>query len=587
MKHLRGIAASNGIAIGPAFIYRVELPKVPIKNDVDTVAELERFEQSVSAVRVKLEKIEERKRGQIHAENLEILEIQKELLVDEEYGGQIRHRIERRGMNAEAAILEVTNIVVAEFSALEDEYFRQRAADVADLGGRLLRFLMGIADLDLSGLSEPVVIMAHDLSPSDTIGLATDKVLAMCTEVGSSTSHTAIVARSMGIPALVGVGDLDIAPGDTVVLDGYEGVCIANPDEITLQTYYAKREQDAIRRKELLLVADKPAITSDGVHVQCVANVGGLESAQSAAARGADGIGLLRSEFLFLDRSDLPNEDEQYRAYTAVANCFPDAHVVVRTLDIGGDKPMPAMQLPEEENPFLGHRAIRLTLEHDSLFYPQIRALLRSAADRDIRIMIPFICTVSELREAKEKILQVHKSMKAAHIPVCDTPHIGIMVEIPSTAILADIFAAEADFFSIGTNDLCQYTLAADRTNAKVADRADFLDPAVLYLIKRSIDAAHNAGIPVAMCGEMAGSIIATPLLLGMGLKELSMSASQLPEIKNAIHQLNFAECSRLVESCLHCATAAEVRTILEEFIEQTSLLNSIASAAFHGASRQ
>ncbi len=568
MKRLQGIAASNGIAIGPAFLYRVELPDLPVATDVDAAAELERFEQSVSAVRAHLDAIEERKRGQLHADNFEILEVQKELLADEEYGGQIRNRIEHKGLNAEAAVHEVTEIVVAEFSALEDEYFRQRAADVADLGSRLLRNLMGIADVDLSGLSEPVVLMAHDLSPSDTIGLEADKVVAMCTEVGSATSHTAIVARSMGIPALVGVGTIDVSDGATVILDGNEGLCIADPDESTLQEYRSRKEHDEERREKLLRMADKPARTPDGVHVHCVANVGGLESARSAAKRGADGIGLLRSEFLFLERSTLPDEDEQYAAYTGIADCLPGTHVVVRTLDVGGDKPVPAIRIPKEENPFLGHRAIRLTLEQDSLFFPQIRALLRSAADRDIQIMIPFVSTLSELREAREKILQIHESMKAEEIPVCDTPKIGIMVEIPSAAIMADVFAREADFFSIGTNDLCQYTMAADRTNAKVADRADFLDPAVLRLIKRSIDAADTAGIPVAMCGEMAGSVIATPLLLGMGLKEFSMSASQLPEVKDAIRQLNSSECRPLVEACLDCDTASQVRGILQDFLE-------------------
>ncbi|MFP4510064.1 MAG: phosphoenolpyruvate--protein phosphotransferase [Spirochaetaceae bacterium] len=568
MKQLQGIAASKGIAIGPAFLYRVELPELPVRLDVDPAEELERFEQSVTAVREHLDAIEERKRGQMHADNFEILEVQKVLLSDEEYGDRIRDRIQNKSLNAEAAVQEVTETVVADFSALEDEYFSQRAADVADLGSRLLRNLLGVPDVDLSGLEEPVILLAHDLSPSDTIGFELDKIIALCTEVGSSTSHTAIVARSMGIPAIVGVGPMDVDEGTTVILDGNEGVCLADPDEQTLGKYRKRKRQEDKRREQLLNMAEQPAVTTDGVHIHCVANVSGPESARAAAEHGADGVGLLRSEFLFLERSTLPDENEQYAAYMQIAEFLPDTTIVVRTLDVGGDKSVPAIKLPKEENPFLGHRAIRLTLERDNLFTPQIRALLRTAAARDVRIMIPFVSTLTELREARTRIMAIQADMKAAGDPVCENPKIGIMVEIPSAAIMADAFAAEADFFSIGTNDLCQYTMAVDRTNAKVADLADFLDPAVLHLIKRSIDAAERAGIPVAMCGEMAGSVIAVPLLLGMGLREFSMSSSQLPEVKDLIRRLSADECRPLVDTCMRAETAQDVRSVLQDFLD-------------------
>lgn len=568
MTRMQGIAASNGIAIGPAFLYRVELPDIPVRSDADPTEELERFEQSVDAVRTHLESIKERKRGQMHADNFEILDVQKELLSDEEYGDKIRTLIQHQGRNAEAAVQEVTEAVVTEFSMLEDEYFRQRAADVADLGNRLIRNLMEIADVDLGDLTEPVVLLAHDLSPSDTIGFELDKVAAMCTEAGSSTSHTAIVARSIGIPAVVGVGTIDVREGATIILDGNEGVAIADPDDATLAEYHERKTRDEKRREELLAKAAAPAITADDVHIHCVANVGSVDSARTAAEYGADGIGLLRSEFLYLERPRLPDEEEQYTAFSQIADCLPDTTVVVRTLDVGGDKSVPSIRMPKEENPFLGHRAIRLTLEEPDLFEPQIRALLRTAADRDVRIMLPFVSTLTELRTAREKIGTIHASMTAQGTAVCDRPKIGIMIEIPSAAVIADAFAREADFFSIGTNDLCQYTMAADRTNEKVAELANFLDPAVLFLIKRSIDAAQNAGIPVAMCGEMAGSVIAAPLLLGMGLREFSMSPSQLPEIKDAVRRLSVEDCRPLVDTCLRCATASDVRDILQSFLD-------------------
>jgi phosphocarrier protein FPr len=444
-------------------------------------------------------------------------------------------------------------------ASLPDPLLAERATDILDIGERVLRLLTGLETPGSGRPDHPVIIVADDLTPSETVALDPKQVLGFCTAHGGPHAHTAILARAIGLPAIVnaGPGVLDLPDGTPVILDGSSGVLELHPDEAALVAAQVKQQQQLDRKAAALQAAHNAAITLDGHRVEVVANIGSVADAHQAAQAGAEGVGLLRTEFLFLNRPEAPGEEEQFQIYRDIALALAGQPVIVRTLDIGGDKPIPYLKLPAEDNPFLGQRGIRLCLEHPALFKEQLRAILRASVSGKLRIMFPMIADSVELRAAKALVEQVRAELNPSPAPV----EIGIMIEVPSAALLADTLAPEVDFFSIGTNDLTQYTLAMDRTHPALATRADGLHPAVLRLIARTVEAAHAAGKWVGICGELGADPVAVPILLGLGVDELSVSSPAIPTIKAQVRQLTLTECREQAQRALKCATARQVRS--------------------------
>jgi phosphoenolpyruvate-protein phosphotransferase len=567
MQKLQGIPASDGIAIGPVFIYQPEAPLVERRFIIDPAAEIARLNAALAIANQDLLALKAKTEAAVGSEEAQIFEVHRMFLEDPAFAGAIKEAIETDKINAEAALAQTVNMWVAQFEALEDDYFRQRAADIQDVGQRLLWLLTGVGGSSLANLSVPAIIVAADLTPSDTATVDRNLVLAFCTATGGATSHTAILSRSLGIPAVVGLGHdvLKLAATDQLIVDGATGEIWIDPDPTTIAVYEARRMAQRQGQAEALRHAHEPAITTDGHQVEIVANIGSLADAQQALEMGAEGVGLLRTEFLFMQRDTLPGEEEQYAALRAIADVFQQRPLIVRTLDIGGDKPLPYLEMPAEQNPFLGRRAIRLSLAEPELFQAQLRAILRAGYERNIKIMFPMIGSVGELRQARAQLDQAKTALAAQNIPHTESPEVGIMIEIPSAAILADALAPLVDFFSIGTNDLAQYTLAADRTNPLVAPLADPLHPAVLRLIRQVIEAGHAHQKWVGMCGELAGNPLAVPLLLGLGLDEFSMTASAIPTAKALLRTLSVPQAQRIASACLKLTDLEEVHHFLSK----------------------
>jgi phosphotransferase system enzyme I (PtsI) len=469
--------------------------------------------------------------------------------------------MEREHLNAEAALDCACEGYAQTLAALDDEYLRARAADVRDVAARVLRVLLGVAESPSAGLTSPSIILADDLAPSDTVLLDKALVLGFCTAKGGATSHTAILARSLGLPAVVGAGDeaLTIPAAAELILDGAEGCLVVEPEARVTAAYRAKHAAETARLGQASALAHQPASTLDGHVVEVVANIGSVEGVQAALEAGAEGVGLLRTEFLYLERSSLPTEAEQYQAYKAIGDAFGRLPVVLRTLDIGGDKALPYLSLPAEQNPFLGLRAIRLCFARPDLLRPQLRAALRAGASNNLKLMFPMVATVAEVRQARALVESCRADLAAEGCPPPDKMEVGIMVEIPAAAVMADHLAKEVDFFSIGTNDLAQYTLAADRTNAHVAPLASAFHPAVLRLIRDVISAAHLEGKWVGLCGELAGEPAAIPILLGLGLDEFSMNAPAIPVAKQVIRSLSLEQARRIAAEALSLESAEAV----------------------------
>jgi phosphoenolpyruvate-protein phosphotransferase len=566
MYKLTGIPASNGIAIGPAFIYQPAPPPVQRRTITDTAAELARLEAAITAADASLLALKANVEAVAGPAEAEIFEVHRLFLQDPALIDPVKQAIEADHINAEAALQQTIMPLVEQFNALEDEYFRQRAADINDVGQRLLRLLTGAGESSLAQLAMPVIVLAEDLTPSDTASANRANILAFGTASGGATSHTAILARSLNIPAVVGLGQvlLHLAPNTQLIIDGGSGEIWVDPDANTIAAYQARRQTQLRSQAEALKQAHAPAITTDGHQVEVVANIGSLSEAQPALELGAEGVGLLRTEFIFLQRDTLPSEEEQYQLYRAMADVFQQRQLIVRTLDAGGDKEIPYLNMPAEQNPFLGRRAIRLCLAEPELFQTQLRAILRASPDRNLKIMFPMISSVSELRQALAHLEQAKARLTSQNIPFDRELEVGIMVEIPSAALLAEALAPLIDFFSIGTNDLTQYTLAVDRTNAAVAALADPLNPAVLRLIHQVIQVAHAQGKWVGMCGELAGQPEAIPLLLGMGLDEFSMTASAVPAAKALIRTLSRSQAQRLAKHVLSLTEPEAIHDFLK-----------------------
>jgi phosphotransferase system enzyme I (PtsI) len=562
----KGIPASPGIAIGPAFCFQ----ETDLRFARDTIEaiepELQRFEEARTLASEQIAGIKEKALVEASEEEAAIFDAHALFLQDPALIDAIHAGIQGQ-TNAEAAVFDAVEAQANALEAMEDEYFSARAADVRDVGQRLLRILLGVSEIDLSSLQKPSIILARNLTPSDTVRLEKSLVLGFLTALGGPTSHTAILAKALDLPAVVGAGEaiLGIQVDSTLAMDGSTGEVNANPDKETLVEFKGRAKTYQAESAAALAKAHEAAITQDDITVEVVANVGNPEDTQQALERGAEGIGLLRTEFLYMERPTAPDEEEQLTAYNCILDLMEQRPVVVRTLDVGGDKGIPYLDLGVEANPFLGWRAIRMTLDQPEFFKIQLRALLRASPGHDVRIMFPMVATLQELRGARALLNEARKEVIAAGHPVAETIQVGIMVEVPSVAVLADRFAREVDFFSIGTNDLTQYTMAAERTNEKVAYLGDACHPAVLRQIQRVIQAAHKEGIWVGLCGELAGDADAIPILLGLGLDEFSMAPASIPRAKEIIRRWRKADAQALLDIVLNLDTAEDVRSFIRK----------------------
>lgn len=570
IENLIGIAASSGIAIGKAFLMiepDLTVTKSTVSNKED---EITRFHGAVDAAKLELQKIRDRAEIDLGSENAAIFDAHLLVLGDPELLGSVEGKINEEAVNAEFALQETADTLIVMFEQLDNEYMRERAADIRDVTKRVVARLLGVEIPNIGSINEEVVIISKDLAPSDTAQLNRAFAKGFTTDMGGRTSHSAIMARSLEIPAVVGTKKATsaIKQGDLIVVDGDNGEVLINPPNDVIESYVAKRNEQEAEKKELSLLKDKQTITLDGIHVEVAANIGTPKDVESVLENGGEGVGLYRTEFLYMERDSLPTEEEQFQAYKQVLEQMGDKPVVVRTLDIGGDKQLPYLNLPEEMNPFLGFRAIRLCLEEQTIFRTQLRALLRASNFGNLKIMFPMIATLEEFREAKKLLLEEKAQLQQEGTLVSDHIEVGIMVEIPSTAILADQFAKEVDFFSVGTNDLIQYTMAADRMNESVAYLYQPYHPAILRLVKMVIEAAHSQGKWVGMCGEMAGDSIAIPLLIGLGLDEFSMSAPSMLKARSQINQLTQVEMKQLAEKALSMQTSEQVKQYVKETLE-------------------
>ncbi len=565
---IKGIPVSPGIAFGKAFVYHpaeFTVPHTTITDDqVD--AEIARFRAARAETVTQLETIMEKARTNFGDEEAEIFEGHIMMAEDEELEEEVADFIRKNHKCAEAAVDFATNEQCAVLRALDDEYLRERATDMRDIGDRLIKNLMGIESPSLGDIDEEVILVAKDLTPSETAQINLNFVKGFVTDLGGRTSHTSIMARSLELPAIVGTVDVtgQVKHGDAVVLDALNNEFVVNPAADQIDSYKTRHLNWQSEREELSQLRTLPAETLDGHRVELGANIGGVQDCASAIRNGAEGVGLFRTEFLFMDRDHLPDEEEQLAAYRAVATAMQGAPVIIRTMDIGGDKDLPYLDLPHELNPFLGWRAIRISLERREILHTQLRAILRASAFGKLRIMFPMIISVEEIRELKAELEKYKAELRAQNYAFDENIDVGVMVETPAAAAIAHHLAKEVDFFSIGTNDLTQYTLAVDRGNEKIAHLYNPMTPAVLTLIKQVIDASHKEGKWTGMCGELAGDEAATLVLLGMGLDEFSMSAQSIPRIKRLIRSTRFTQAQEMAERVLTMSTAHEISEYIE-----------------------
>ena len=558
---LKGIAASSGVAI--AKVYKLQQPVLTIvKKEANAEEELAKLAAAFEKTVKDIELIKERAAANLSAEELAVFDAHLMMANDPELMGQMEEMIRNEIVNAEYAAQQVANMMVAMFESMDNDYFKERAADVKDVTFRLQCNIVGALIPDLTAIDEEVVIVAEDLTPSDTAQLNKKYTKGFATQIGGRTSHSAIMARSLEIPAVVGVkGILDtVSHGELIILDALGGAVITNPTEEQIAEFKKKGEEYAAEKEALKVLVNQPSVTTDGHHVELAGNIGSPKDVEGVLANGGEGVGLFRTEFLYMNsESDFPTEDEQYEAYKAVLEGMGGKKVVIRTLDIGGDKKLNYFTFPEEMNPFLGYRAVRFCLDRTDIFRTQLRALLRASVYGKLCIMFPMIATLNEFRKAKALFEEEKANLKAEGVAVSDTIEVGIMVEIPAAAVLADKFAKEADFFSIGTNDLVQYSMAADRMSEKVSYLYQPMNPSLLRLIKSAIDGAHKNGKWCGMCGEMAGDELAAPVLLGLGLDEFSMSATSILRARKMINSLSYAEMTEMANQALDCETIEEV----------------------------
>lgn len=568
-KMLKGIAASDGIAAAKAYmLVQPDLSFTETSID-DPEAEVKRLDDALAASKKELELIKAKATENLGAEEAEVFEAHLTILADPELIGQIKDKINSDKVNAEAALKSVTDMFISMFESMTDNaYMQERAGDIRDVTKRVMSHLLGVTLPNPALINEEVVIVAHDLTPSDTAQLDRNFVKGFITDIGGRTSHSAIMSRTLEIAAVVGSGNAtsEVKDGDMVIIDGIEGDAIVNPSEAQLAEYKQKAADFAAQKAEWKLLKDAKSVTADGKEVTLAANIGTPDDVVGANDNGAEAVGLFRSEFLYMNSAELPTEDEQFEAYKKAIEGMNGKQVVVRTMDIGGDKELPYLPLPEEENPFLGYRAIRISLDRQDIFRTQLRALLRASAFGRLAIMFPMIATVNEFKQAKAIFEEEKASLVAAGVKVSDDIEVGMMMEIPAAAMIADKLAKYADFFSIGTNDLIGYTMAADRGNERVSYLYQPYNPSILRLVKRIIDASHAEGKWTGMCGEMAGDQVAVPLLAGLGLDEFSMSATSILKTRSLMKTLDTTKMQELADKALDCETAEEVIALVEEY---------------------
>ena len=568
LRTVKGIAASDGIGIAKAYTLIEPDLSFEKKTIDDPATEYQRIEAAFDQSISELATIKQNAKSRLSDEELEVFDAHIAILSDPEMKSQIKDEIESQHVSAEEAMTDVTTNFANVLAAMTDnKYMQERAADVKDVAKRALSHLLGKQLPDIASISEPVVIIAKEITPSDTSQMDAKFVKGLATDLGGRTSHAAIMARTLRIPAVVGAEDVTstIKNGDMVIVDGLHGDIIIDPSQAQIDEYQAKADSFEKERAEWAKLVDAPSVSKDGQHFEIAANIGTPDDVADAVKQGADGVGLFRSEFLYMSSDHLPTEDEQFEAYKKAVVGMQGKPVVVRTLDIGGDKPLNYLPLPEEMNPFLGYRAIRICLHRPDIFKTQLRALIRASEFGPVEIMFPMIATLAELRQAKAIYQECKDELQKDHPGLGDNVKIGMMIEVPLAALYADQLAKEVDFFSIGTNDLIQYCFAADRGNDAVSYLYQPLNPAFLRLIKHVIDAAHANNTKAAMCGEMAGDQLAMPLLLGMGLDEYSMSASSILRTRSMMKDLDTKECAKWANDAINlCYTADEVEKMVK-----------------------
>ena len=573
---ISGIPASPGIVFGKALVLKEEkivLDTQKIKeSQID--AEIARFYEGRSAAVEQLNSIKDRAYASLGEEKAAIFEGHLMILEDEELEEEILDYLRSNKVNAAVAANVIIDQQVAMLSEIDDEYLKERAGDIRDIGNRLIKNILGMHIVDLGEINEEAILVAYDLTPSETAQLNLDKVLGFVTDIGGRTSHTSIMARSLELPAIVGTNNVTelVNTGDFLILDALNNVVYVNPSQDEIQRLKTLQAKLAEEKAELAKLKDLPALTLDGHRVDVVANIGTIRDVEGAERNGAEGVGLYRTEFLFMDRDQLPTEEEQFIAYKEVVEAMNGNLVILRTMDIGGDKELPYLNLPKEMNPFLGWRAIRIALDRREILNAQLRAVLRASAYGRLAVMFPLIISVEEIRELKSVIEELKVELRNEGKDFDENIQIGVMVETPSAAVNAKFLAKEVDFFSIGTNDLTQYTLAVDRGNELISHLYNPMSPSVLSLIKQVIDASHAEGKWTGMCGELAGDENATILLLGMGLDEFSMSAISVPRIKKLIRNVNYQDAKLLAEKALQQPTAAEIDRLVADFLVEKAL---------------
>ena len=574
VEMLKGIAASDGVAVAKAYLLVQPDLSFSKVNVEDTAAEEARLDEALAKSTAELQQIRDKAAQSLGEAEAQVFDAHLMVLSDPEMIGQIKQNMADNKVNAEAALKEVTDMYIGMFEAMDDNaYMQERAADIKDVAKRILAHLLNVTLPNPSMINEEVVIVAHDLTPSDTAQLDRNFVKAFVTDIGGRTSHSAIMARSLEIPAIVGSKEITakVNAGDILAVNGISGDVIINPTEDQAAEFIEAGKAYAEQKAEWEKLKDAQTVTADGKHFELAANIGTPKDLEGVHNNGAEAVGLYRTEFLYMDSPDFPTEDDQYEAYKAVLEGMAGKPVVVRTMDIGGDKELPYLKLPHEMNPFLGYRALRISLSElgDGMFRTQLRALLRASAHGNLRIMFPMVATLKEFRTAKKMYEEERQKLIDEGVTVSEDIQVGIMIEIPAAAVLADKFAKEVDFFSIGTNDLIQYTMAADRMNEQVSYLYQPYNPSILRLIKNVIDSAHAEGKWAGMCGEMAGDQTAVPLLVGMGLDEFSMSATSVLKTRSLMKRLSTTDMQELAKRALEdCDTMEEVVELINQYVK-------------------
>lgn len=569
---IQGIGAAAGVAIGKAFVlpnWEWSLPDTQV-NPVDLAKEFERLYEGIRTSKDEIEFIKKEFREVVGPEESSIFDAHLAILDDPVFMSEIRGIIERQYKAAEVAVKEAIDHFVAMFDLLDDEYMKERAVDIKDVGNRLLKHLLGAPEVTLPSDTQPYILVAKELSPSQLAHLNPAYVLGIVTMMGGKTSHSSIMARALGIPLVAGLENKILTPiqtGDMLVLDGETGAVMLHPDESTLLDFNTRRAKQQRKREQLELLATVEAVTKDGVSLRLAGNISSVKELNMALKYGAQGVGLFRTEFLYMDRSSFPTEDEQFEVYKLVAEKVGKETVVIRTLDIGGDKHLDYFQLPEEQNPFLGYRAIRISLDRKDMFKTQISAILRASHYGNVRMMFPMISSVEEVQAAKAVLNEVKSELDSRGVPYNREMKVGIMIEVPAAVMIADLLAEEVDFFSIGTNDLVQYVLAVDRMNEQIAHMYHPYHPGVLRMIRMTVDAAHSVGIDVSVCGEMAADERSLPLWLELGISVLSMSPQALLKVKHRTLNTLASEAREIAKLCFCNRTSSETEEQLSAYV--------------------